>query len=235
MLIDTSFDVRTDTPPGRDPDACSPTLRRYHQLLWSKPLPCGRMFALTASGRQDYLRHESELGTFSLTSDLVIPSFTRWGFAALNPTLCAKEDNEAFEAIAYTIGSAMVFPGQRVGRKATINGARGMHPRIRDRFDLTVECIRRHYIGQPSPLANAMARYRDFFELFGDFRGFVDFFLLQDLVTSDGTIRFAMPFDDFQAKPDPKDLDTFLEYRRRSIEFIDARNRRIERYAASLA
>lgn len=38
MNIDTAFDFRTDTPPGRDPDSHSPTLRRYHQLLWSKPL-----------------------------------------------------------------------------------------------------------------------------------------------------------------------------------------------------
>ena len=40
MLIDTSFDVRTDSR-GKDPDTWSPTLCRYHQLLWSKPLPSG--------------------------------------------------------------------------------------------------------------------------------------------------------------------------------------------------
>jgi hypothetical protein len=37
-LIDTSFDFRIDSA-GRDPDKYSPTLRRYHRLLWSKPLP----------------------------------------------------------------------------------------------------------------------------------------------------------------------------------------------------
>ena len=41
-----TFDFRSDTPPGRDPDALSPTLRRYHQLLWSKPLPSGAPFEL---------------------------------------------------------------------------------------------------------------------------------------------------------------------------------------------
>ena len=41
MLIDTSFDFRTDTPVGQDPDAYSPTLRQYHKLLWSKALPSG--------------------------------------------------------------------------------------------------------------------------------------------------------------------------------------------------
>jgi hypothetical protein len=42
-----------------------------------------------------------------------------------------------------------------------------------------------------------------------------------------------MPFDDFKTPAVPKDFDTYVEYRRRSIEFIAARNRRIERYAAS--
>jgi hypothetical protein len=41
MLIDTAFDLRKDTPgyPKKDPDACSPTLRRYHKYLWSNTLP----------------------------------------------------------------------------------------------------------------------------------------------------------------------------------------------------
>lgn len=41
----------------------------------------------------------------------------------------------------------MVFPGNRIDKKMTINQARGCHPRIRDRFDLTVEFIRLHCVG----------------------------------------------------------------------------------------
>lgn len=44
-VIDTSFDFRIDSA-GKDPDKCSPTLRRYHRMLWSKPLPGGEVFAL---------------------------------------------------------------------------------------------------------------------------------------------------------------------------------------------
>ena len=44
---------------------------------------------------------------------------------------------------------------------------------IRDRFDLTLECIRRHYLDEPSPLSATLARYADFFGLFGDFAGYV--------------------------------------------------------------
>ena len=44
--IDITFDFRSDTPPGKDPDVFSPTLSRYHKLLWSKPLPSGLVFEL---------------------------------------------------------------------------------------------------------------------------------------------------------------------------------------------
>ena len=81
---------------------------------------------------------------------------------------------------------------------------------------------------QDSPLAPTLSRYADFFALFGDFRGYVDFFLLEDLVTDDGSVKFFMPFDDFRPPSVPKDVGTYKEYRRRSIEFIEARNHRIE-------
>ena len=42
-------------------------------------------------------------------------------------------------------------------------------------------------------------------------------------------------FDDFSGPAVPQDLETYREYRRRTQEFIHARNARIQRYAASLA
>jgi hypothetical protein len=90
-------------------------------------------------------------------------------------------------------------------------------------------------IEEPSGLGDAIARYRDFFALFGSFNGYVDFFLLQDLVSNDhSAVQFFAPFDDFKSSSVPQDLTTYLEYRRRSIEFIAARNRRMERYVAAL-
>ena len=233
MVIDTSFDFRTDTPPGRDPDAHSPTLRRYHRLLWSKALPGGARFDLNDTKRGAYLHHCSQLGEFFLGSDAVIPTFTRWGFAKVHPEFYTEEENEAFMAISYTIGGMMVFPGNRIQGKWTVNQARGCLKKISDRFDLTVECIRRHYARQSSPLSETLARYDDFFALFEHFSGYVDFFLLQDLVTNDrAAVRFFMPFDDFRTPAVPEDDATYRDYRRRSIEFIEARNRRIDRHAA---
>ncbi len=100
--------------------------------------------------------------------------------------------------------------------------------RIADRFDLTLECIRRHYLGEESPLAPTLSRYAAFFALFGDFRGYVTFFLLDDLVADDGSVKFFLPFDDdFPPEAWPKDVGAYAEYRRRSIEFIEARNNQI--------
>lgn len=227
MAIDIAFDFRTDAK-GRDPDSHSRTLRLYHQLLWSKPLPCGASFNLSATTPGAYLHHRSSLGEFWLASDSVIPTFTRW--SALKPITeqCLEQENEAFRTVAYTIGAMMVFPGNRIDGKPTLNGDRGFNRRISDRFDLTLECIRRYYLNEESPLAATLSRYADFFSLFGNFHGYVGFFLLEDLVTNGFSVKFFMPFDDFRPPSVPKDLNTYKEYRRRSIDFIDARNARIK-------
>jgi hypothetical protein len=228
MTIDIAFDFRTDTPEGEDPDACSPTLRRYHQLLWSKPLPSGASFDLSATTPGEYLYHHSPLGDFRLSSDAVMQTFTRW--IALQPITSQfpESENEAFRTTTYTIGAIMIFPCNQIDGQWTINQARGCIDDISDRFDLTLECIRRHYSDEGSPLADTLSRYAKFFALFGDFRGYVSFFLLEDLITDDCSVKFFMPFDDFRPRDVPKDVDTYKDYRRRSIEFIEARNHRIQ-------
>ncbi len=169
MLIDTAFDFRTDAG-GRDPDRHSPTLRRYHQLLWSKPLPDGRLFDLDTVTPGEYLHHKSSAGEFFLSSDSVIPTFSDYLAAASLLDQLPSEEVERFVTISYTIGGMTIFPGNRIDGKPTINGARGMNPRIRDRMDLTLECIRRFYGGDMStPLGATLERYRPFFALFGDF------------------------------------------------------------------
>jgi hypothetical protein len=149
-----------------------------------------------------YLHHRSELGEFVLASDSVIPAFLREPRMAHIIEQVPAAERERFLHIRYTIGGMMVFPAIRVDGKMTINGARGFHPRIKDRFDLTVECFRRHYADESSPLGDTLARYADFFGLFGDFAGYVDFFHLQDLAsTSPATVTFFLPFEGFNASP----------------------------------
>ncbi len=166
MKIDTTFDFRSDAG-GKDPDVFSPTLRRHHEILWSKPLPSGEMFELSTSTPRAYLHHRSGLGEFVLTSDSVIVSFRRWKSMRSISDQVPAHELDVFQAASYTMGAMMVFPGNRVDGKATINGARGLTRSIADRLDLTLECIRRHYGGRDSPLAATLDRYGDFFALFG--------------------------------------------------------------------
>ncbi|MCD9154568.1 hypothetical protein NP095_14380 [Aeromicrobium duanguangcaii] len=134
---------------------------------------------------------------------------------------------ESFVHLAYTVGGFIIWPGQRVDGKQTLNGARGFHPHIKDRMDLTLECIRRHYCGLPSPLGETLNRYTDFFELFNGFAGYVEFFLLQDLLTPDDGVDFFLPFEDFRGPAVPRDLDGYMAYRERTIAFIAHRNERM--------
>jgi len=148
----------------------------------------------------------------------------------MRPIIAAMPDDEIeqFYGLCCTIGGYIVFPANRVDGRATINAARGMHPRIGDRIDLTLECIRRHYDNEPSPLAEVLARYASFFALFESFEGYADFFLLQDILSADrGAVRFFLPFSNFRSRPLPADADEYRVYIGEVSSFLMARNRRI--------
>lgn len=145
---------------------------------------------------------------------------------------------KAFYDLACTVGAYVVFPlpVQVDGEwKQSINQRRGIDGLIRDRFDLTLECIRRHYLGGTSPLADNLVWYGAFFDLFGDFRGYVDHFLLNDLVAVDyASVKFLKAFDDFAGDPLPAaNVAEYQQYMIRSMDFISARNERIAHIASS--
>ncbi|MDD3534376.1 MAG: hypothetical protein PHR27_10185 [Candidatus Cloacimonetes bacterium] len=227
-MIDTSFNMHSDANGG-DPDATSPTLRAYHKLLWSKPLPSGDLFDLHDDEPGYYLYHNSALGNFALGSDAITHSYKSQIKKKWLTTQLPKEVQELFDH-GSTIGGYIIFPNNQVDRKHTINQARGISRLIDDRFDLTLECIRRFYIGEPSPLGESLKRYMAFFQLFETFKGYVEFFLLDDLVDECGDVKFYLPFDDFQSPPEFKDVKDYLVYKNRVESFIKSRNRRIEDY-----
>jgi hypothetical protein len=228
VAIDTTFDVYSDTPAGMDPDSYSPTLRRYHQGLWSKPLPNGVVFSLSVEKPRCYLHHSSKLGDFALSSDSIGHTYRFVKATAKTIEQVETEELEQFFRTCSTIGGYIVFPSRRIDGKATINGARGLSAKIRDRFDLTLECIRRHYLGQASPLSDSIERYDRFFKLFDDFSGYVEFFMLQDLVLNKGSsVNFFLPFDGFISPPLPTGVDQYRSYKAAVSAFVTARNRRI--------
>ena len=105
-----------------------------------------------------------------------------------------------------------------------------MNSLIDDRFDLTLECIRRFYLGQTSPLYDTLFRYKNFFDLFDNFIGYVDFFLLGDLLDDNQEVKFYLPFDDFKTPPKFSDVDDYLLYKKRVMNFVRQRNKKIENY-----
>ena len=234
MLLNTTFDFRCDATTD-DPDRSSPTLRRYHQMLWSKPLPRGTVFHLDTTTPGTYLHHLSDLGEFFLSSDSVIATYDYYRSTADLIRRIPSTDVESFVALGYTIGGMLIFPGNMIDGKPTINMARGTTRAIADRMDLTLECIRRYYAGDTAtPLGDTLARYAEFFGLFDDFAGYVDFFLLQDLMTDDrGAVRFFLPFDGFVGSGIPGDAENYTRFRDASMQFVDARNTRIQQWASA--
>jgi len=241
-VIDITFDFRTDTPGRLDPDKYSPLLRKYHKLLWSKPLPGGKMFDLSDALDLDeaYLYHKSELGEFRLSSDTITHPYFRldyktpiytWKVWPHKEILSQLPENtvEEFWASAYNIGGFIIFPGRRIDNLPTMNQERGCNALICDRFDLTLECIRLFYEGKPSPLHDTLQRYKSFFDLFEDFKGYVAFFLLQDMVGEDCEIKFFLEFDDFRRSPLPQSAAEYLSYRDKMAALIQARGRRMKK------
>lgn len=227
--FDPAFDFLNEAG-NEDPDRYSPTLKAYHQRLWSKPLPGGGRFDLEVNPRDHYLNHSSERGDFCLTSDAGIPTWTLWTRPAIADIVrqVPEAEREEFYRVSYQMGAMVVFPCNRIGGQDTINQARGVSWQIADRLDLTVECIRRHYLGQSSPLADTLRRYEDFFALFENFEGYTDFFLLQDLVSEDATeVAIFPPFRGFDASPLPITVGEYRDYRDHAVQFVGARCRRM--------
>ena len=238
-VFDTSFDYKTDKPAKTrpDPDRDSPRLRELHRLLWSKKLNSGVRFELTAprARRDGYVFTDTSEGRHWYGSDAITASYTGWlrpkalvgAIAGLN-----EDQRDRYLNLPYTIGSAMIWPVRKKDRP-TIYQARGTRSLIADRMDLTLECIRRHYAGGPqSPLTDVLNAYADFFKLFdGEFKEFVDFFHLQDLVTPCcDEVLFYLPFDNFKRRGTPATREEYVTYREATLEFIAKRGQRIARW-----
>lgn len=233
MSIDVNFDYWRELNPDRniweakgsaDPDSKSRHLQQAHQLLWSKPLPSGEIFALKrAQGTQ--LRWEQ----FRLSSDSITNSYM--ADSRVKAIVSRERDlaEELFRS-GCKIGAFILFPANRINRKNTINGARGMSAKVADRIDLTLECIRRHYFRLESPLSDVLSRYAPFFSLFETFDKYVEFWFLNDLVNAQNQVRFFLPFDNFERNALPVDANEYAQIANHTLRFLASRQKRIESY-----
>lgn len=234
MKIDTSFDFRSDSK-SKDPDSGSPTLRAYHQFLWSKPLPIGEALELEIAGST--LVYRFNMQTLKFGSDSISNSYM--GTKKISHLIqeIPPSEFQDFRDKGFTIGGYLIFPSEREGGRMTINGARGFNSKISDRFDLTLECIRLHYLRLENPLQVTFGTPINsfFFRMFEDFKGYVDFFFLQDLVDdSYEKVNFFTEMEQpFESSPIPETAREYYAYKQATVDFVRLRNLRISDWARS--
>jgi hypothetical protein len=222
--IDIDFDFRKDSKCG-DPDTDSQKLYEVHTILWNRTLPCGKNFDLKIKGdRYGRLLLKNNLYA-NLSSDRMCPHFDGKYNNKFDGWLSDIEKEELKHKVR-TIGGHIVFPAHKKNG-FTVNQARGVSRIICDRFDLTLECIRRFYKEEQSPLYDTLTRYKDFFELFVDFHGYVEFFILQDFIDEKEQINFSLPFDNFNRPALPQTVDEYKQYKNHTIDLMNKRNKRI--------
>lgn len=243
-MIDVNFDFTMDSPNywdnfwnnnyglgggNCDPDSESPMLKKYHSELWSKVLPNGECLELKMGSGTNYLYWKN----MRFGSDSIIASFR---YNRCKPLIQELKNEmldyhlfvENFLHKAYTIGGSIILPKH----KNSINQARGTNKLICDRWDLTLECIRRYYNNEDNPIYMCLEQDKNFFELFSNFKGYVDFFFLQDMV-DDNYSKVNLWLEQrriLNEEPLPSNVKDYLKYINKELDFVEKRNNRIQSY-----
>lgn len=240
------FDEQHSSRNCLDPDGNSPTLRSYHQKLWSKKLPNGKIMQLSVGTDYSLVWKDFRFGADSIVNTY-FHHIRGNNFLTdeIKQYLCdnANEDGTKFNDFtsfykdylkkSYTIGGSIIFP-----KTNSINVARGTS--LNDRFDLTLECIRLYYLGEKSPLFdtlktnetifNALMANKPFFDLFENFKEYVKFFYLDDLVTDNYTaIKYFNSCTDIIHAKYPSSAEDWLALYKNQLAFVKNRNNRIKR------
>ena len=143
---------------------------------------------------------------------------------------------------ANTIGGFVLFPRH----PSSINSMRGCNSKIRDRFDLTLECIRRAYQEnifdneEINPLLGISSEDKKFFRMFGSFENYAKFFCLDESyddkhnwVNETGQVLNLFdnqPLDnwDFNKSEVLPTADNWWTFYRNIMDRLEARNKQIE-------
>ncbi len=220
-----------------DPDVYSPSMRSTHQKMWSKMLPNGEEMKLEQGADKNY--QYLFWKDFRFGADSIVNMYFHHKGVQVYLTedvkkvlmQCFGKGNVWEDFVkdylkkTYTIGGNIIFPK---------NGGNSINPRryglLKDRFDLALECIRRYYAKEESPMSAVLEANGAFFELFCSFRGYVDFFYLQDLVTEDyGAVRYFIKNSDLYHVFYPQGEKEWKELYVNQLDFVLKRNERINK------
>ncbi|GHV85512.1 hypothetical protein AGMMS50230_11200 [Spirochaetia bacterium] len=227
-----------------DPDTSSEILQIYHKLLWSKEENNIKLYFNRGLEYSDLIlinRYTTKEEENVFSSDWIVNDYQHWDRNKYHELkyLDNMDINilKNFNNITNTIGGRIIFPKRKIDGKDSINVHRGRYRKICDRFDITLECIRRFYSGIESipEFDETLKRYSFFFLLFGKhiegFKNYCNFFFLQDLVLDDYTgINFFIDFKEFENNPFPKSEKQYLLFVNRATNFIKCRNKRMLEY-----
>ena len=111
-MIDITFNVFSDTLKGKDPDSYSPNLRKYHQILWNKPLPNRTIFTLDLYTPK-LLHHKSDLGEFFLSSDIIGRTYKNAKKLSHIFNKIQPKDLDTFSSLCTTISACIIFPAKK--------------------------------------------------------------------------------------------------------------------------
>ena len=216
-----------------DPDSQSKKLQEYHLLVWNKRIFNNELQARSDINGNLYFSYKE----LNLSSDSIINSY-RYKSLVFNLKEEMKKKGENYKSFqeeyikkSYNIGGMIIFPKH----PNSLNQKRGMHNKIRDRFDLTLECIRRYYEQSKNynPLQDVLQADEKYYNFFGSFKGFIDTFFLQDWVDKYYRVKFMLDFDNFQTSPLPQNYDEYMILHDKQLELVQKRNCRIDKFIKS--
>lgn len=231
-----------------DPDTSSRFLRRYHYLLWNNkkisPNRNEKFGLIEATDMNDYLVYDKK---FRFGADCIINLYTHHNNEFIRNILknVRKQMGDSYKIReneyihkSYTIGANLIFPKHR----PSINTVRGNIYGIADRIDLTMECIRRWYENRNdyTPLSYILNEYDAwFFEKFETFENYIDFFLMQDLVSRGADGKYNINFFlKRNAQGDlhgyPENENEWFELYDNELSFLDNRNKTIANYISEI-
>ncbi len=235
-----------------DPDACCEELYKDLQEIYAlRFLEMG--YKLSRNEGEYFLWMDRDDTSFTMSSDFIGPS-RAWAREA------GVENHQVGEYLRKTriIGGHVLWPvqgrtGNRnnilfTGRGGTINTCRGGTKGFCDRIDCTLQDLMNYYDclnGENSIYKlSVFEKYKSWLLLFKNFRGFVDFFFLNDFCDSEYRVYDLETYDsvdvryrgfigesysqiDYYKITDKKEYSRFIEG---SVRAIELRQNRIKAY-----